>query len=87
MQSKACIACHQVDAKRVGPAFRVIAQRFEGADGAVDYLANSIRKGSRGRWGAVPMPAQVQVTDAEAHQLARWILSLVGDDAGGTRSP
>jgi cytochrome c len=71
-----CLACHQIDSKRVGPAFSVIAQRFAGSDGARDYLANAIRSGSRGRWGAVPMPAQTQVSQADAQLLAAWILSL-----------
>lgn len=71
-----CLACHQVDKKRVGPAFNVIAQRFTGQEGAEAYLAGAIRNGGRGRWGAVPMPAQPQVSSADARLLAAWILSL-----------
>src|SRR5690554_5884923 len=52
--SKNCLACHQIDSKRVGPAFNVIAQRFVNQDGAADYLAATIRSGGRGRW--VPFP-------------------------------
>ncbi|MYN14894.1 c-type cytochrome [Pusillimonas sp. TS35] len=74
---KSCLACHQVNEKRVGPAFTVIAERFAGSAAAQDYLANSIRNGSRGRWGAVPMPAQRQVNAADAQLLAAWILSLI----------
>ncbi len=79
-QANNCLACHQVDRKRVGPAFELIAQRFAGQDGAADYLANSIRQGGRGRWGAVPMPAQPQVSPADAQAIAAWILSLVNKD-------
>lgn len=75
-QSSACMACHQVDQKRVGPAFRVVAQKWVGLDGAEAYLANSIVQGSRGKWGAVPMPAQRQVSAANARLIAAWILSL-----------
>ncbi|MBP6020852.1 MAG: c-type cytochrome [Burkholderiaceae bacterium] len=71
-----CLACHQVDQKRVGPAFTVIAERFAGNEGAAAHLAQSIRKGSRGQWGPVPMPAQPQVNDANAQLIAAWILSL-----------
>lgn len=75
-----CLACHQVDQKRVGPSFTLIAQRFANQEGAVNYLANAIRHGGRGRWGAVPMPAQPQVSPATAQLIAAWILSLVGND-------
>jgi cytochrome c len=43
---------------------------------AVDYLAQSIVKGSIGVWGSVPMPANTQLTSAEAHTLAQWVMSL-----------
>jgi len=81
-QARNCIACHTVDRQRVGPAFRAVAQRFAGHDGAVDYLAHSIRSGGGGRWGAIPMPAQPQVSEADARELAKWILSLADDDTG-----
>jgi len=80
-QAKNCIACHTVDRQRVGPAFKAVAQRFAGHDGAVDYLAHSIRSGGGGRWGAIPMPAQPQVSETEARELAKWILSLADADA------
>jgi len=77
-QAKACMGCHQVDAKRVGPPLREIAGRYGGQDesAALAYLASTIRAGGRGRWGAIPMPAQPHVSPAEAEDLARWILSL-----------
>lgn len=72
----ACLACHQVDAKRVGPAFVQIAQRYASETGAVDVLTQSIRNGGRGKWGAIPMPAQRQISEEQAEQLAKWILSI-----------
>lgn len=76
-RAKNCLSCHQVDKKVVGPAMTVIAERFAGGqEGAQDYLAQAIRNGGRGRWGPVPMPAQPQVSQAEAQLLAAWILSL-----------
>ncbi len=80
-----CLGCHQVDRKRVGPAFTVIAQRFAHSDGARDYLAGVIRRGSKGSWGAVPMPAQTQVSPADARLLADWILSLA-EPAGAAQA-
>ncbi|HEY9278782.1 MAG TPA: c-type cytochrome [Eoetvoesiella sp.] len=71
-----CLACHLIDKKRTGPAFELIARRFADQPEAVDYLAGAIRSGGRGRWGAVPMPAQPQVNPEDAHAIAEWILSL-----------
>ncbi len=71
-----CLACHQVNGKRVGPAFTLIAQRFAGQTGAAEYLAGAIRRGGKGRWGPVPMPAQPQVSPAQASAIAAWILTL-----------
>ena len=75
-QRSVCLACHQVDTKRVGPSFRDIALRYAGMEAAMPHLERSIREGSRGLWGAIPMPAQRHVDPATAKQLAEWILSL-----------
>ena len=78
-QSKACMACHQIDSKRVGPPLRSVGERYAAAgegDAMVEYLANKIRSGGRGVWGAVPMPAQSHVSEADARKLAEWVLSL-----------
>jgi len=75
-KARNCMACHNVDKKVVGPALSVIGERFAGTEGAQNYLAQSIRQGGRGRWGAVPMPAQPQVSEEDAQLLAAWILSL-----------
>lgn len=80
-QASNCAACHTVDKKRVGPAFRAIAERYADTDGAEDYLAQAIRKGGGYRWGAIPMPAQPQVSEVQARELAAWILSLAAGQA------
>lgn len=74
-RAKACLGCHQIDSKRVGPAFTAIAQRRAEQEGAVLYLSHVIRKGGRGQWGAVPMPGQ-PVSEQDAQRLAQWITSL-----------
>ncbi len=71
-----CLGCHQVDARRVGPPFRAIAERFQGRSEAAGHLARVMREGSRGQWGAIPMPAQTRLSDIDARRLALWILSL-----------
>lgn len=73
---KNCLACHQVDKKLVGPSYKSIAAKYAGDKGAADMLATKIMKGGSGVWGPVPMPANPQVSDAEARQLAAWVLTL-----------
>jgi len=74
--SKNCMACHAVDKKLVGPAYKDVAAKYAGQKDAVDKLAVKIMKGGSGVWGPVPMPANTQVNEAEAKQLAAWVLSL-----------
>jgi cytochrome c len=75
-QQKNCLACHAVDKKLVGPAYKDVAEKYRGQAGAVDKLAQKIMKGGSGVWGPVPMPANTQVNEAEAKKLAAWVLSL-----------
>jgi cytochrome c len=74
--SKNCMACHAVDKKLVGPAYKDVAAKYAGQKDAVDKLAAKIQKGGSGVWGPVPMPANTQVNEAEAKKLAAWVLSL-----------
>ena len=73
--SKNCMACHAVDKKLVGPAFKDVAAKYAGQKDATDKLAAKIIKGGAGVWGPVPMPANAQVNDAEAKKLAAWALT------------
>ena len=74
--SKNCMACHAVDKKLVGPAYKDVAAKYAGQKDAEDKLAAKIQKGGSGVWGPVPMPANTQVNEAEAKKLAAWVLSL-----------
>lgn len=74
--SKNCMACHTVDKKLVGPAFKDVAAKYAGQKDMADKLAVKIMKGSSGVWGPVPMPANTQVNEADAKKLASWVLSL-----------
>ena len=71
-----CFACHAVDKKLVGPAYKDVAAKYAGDKTAADKLAQKIMKGGSGVWGPVPMPANPQVNEAEAKKLAAWVLSL-----------
>ncbi|MEZ5608672.1 MAG: c-type cytochrome [Burkholderiaceae bacterium] len=75
-KAKNCMACHAIDKKVVGPAYKDVAKKFGGQAGAADMLAEKIMKGSSGTWGPVPMPPNANVNAAEAKSLATWILSL-----------
>lgn len=74
-QKKNCMACHAVDKKVIGPAYKEVAAKYAGQKDAADKLAQKIMKGGSGVWGAVPMPANPQVNDAESKTLAAWVLS------------
>ena len=75
-KSKNCLACHSVQTKLVGPAYKDVAAKYAGQKDAVDKLAVKVVKGGAGVWGAVPMPANPQVTEAEAKQLVQWIMTI-----------
>jgi cytochrome c len=75
-QKKNCMACHAVDKKVLGPAYKDVAAKYAGQKDAADKLAAKVMKGGTGVWGNIPMPANPQVTEAEAKQLVGWILTL-----------
>jgi len=74
--AKNCMACHALDKKLVGPAYKDVAAKYAGDKSAIDKLAAKIQKGGAGVWGPVPMPANTQVNDAEAKKLAAWVLTV-----------
>ena len=72
-----CVACHTVDKKLVGPAYKDIAQKYKGRADAVAYLSQRVRKGGPGNWGSTPMAANdvKKLNDAELKALVTWILA------------
>jgi cytochrome c len=77
-KSKNCMACHAVATKMVGPSYKDVAVKYAGDGEAVKKLAVTIQKGStpgKGNWGPVPMPANTQVSEAEATKLAAWVMA------------
>lgn len=74
-KSKNCMACHAVDKKLVGPAFKDVAAKYAGQKDATEKLAAKIIKGGGGVWGPVPMPANAAVSEADAKTLAAWVLA------------
>jgi len=69
-----CTACHALERKVLGPAFRDVAKKYAGDAGAGARLAAKIRAGGQGNWGNVPMPPNPGLSDQELQTLTRWIL-------------
>ena len=71
----ACFACHAVDKKMVGPAYKDVAAKYRADKDAPKKLAAKVKNGSQGVWGTVPMPPNSAVPDADINTLVKWILS------------
>ena len=73
-KQNACLGCHAINKKIVGPSFQAIAEKYKGDAKAKEFLKNKIAKGGSGSWGVVPMPANTKLNDADLSTLASWIL-------------
>jgi cytochrome c len=71
-----CLACHAVDKKLVGPAYKDVANKYRGDKTAEAKLIDKVKKGGVGVWGQIPMPPNSAVPDADVKKLVEWILSL-----------
>jgi len=76
-QKKNCLTCHAISKRGNVPAYRDIAAKYSGqvTPELVTRLARKVMKGGAGVWGVIPMPANPQVTQAEAETLVRWVLT------------
>lgn len=74
-KGNACLSCHAVDKKLVGPSYQDVAAKYKGDAGAVAKLADKIKKGGSGVWGAIPMPPSAGLKDDDAKLLADWVLA------------
>ncbi len=73
----ACVACHELDFKKVGPAYEDVAGKYRGADAkTVESLVKHVHEGSAGAWGKDIMPAQPLVPEQDVHTIVKWVLSL-----------
>lgn len=75
-QASGCTACHSVDKKLVGPAFKDVAAKYRDNKGAEDALVKKVKAGGQGVWGDVPMPPNGHVKDDDIKKLVHWVLSL-----------
>lgn len=72
----ACLNCHAVETKMVGPAFKAVASKYRDRKDAAAYLSEKLIKGSSGVWGPIPMPAMAQLKPDEVQTMTKWILEL-----------
>lgn len=75
-KKNACTACHAIDKKLVGPAYKDVAAKYKGDAKAEAMLQEKVKKGGVGVWGQVPMPPNAAVKDEDVKTLVKWILSL-----------
>lgn len=75
-QKNACMSCHGVDKKIVGPAFKDVAKKYAGDKTAEAKLIAKVKAGGKGVWGEIPMPPNPQVNDADMKKIVAWMLSL-----------
>ena len=73
-KQNACLGCHAVNKKIVGPSFQDVAKKYANDPNAKVFLKNKILKGGSGSWGVVPMPANTKLSDADLSLLATWVL-------------
>lgn len=73
-KQNACMGCHAVDKKIVGPSFQAVAKKYANDSSANVFLKNKILKGGSGSWGVVPMPANAKLNEADVSVLTSWIL-------------
>lgn len=73
-KQSACLGCHAVDKKIVGPSFQAVAKKYANDPNANVFLKNKILKGGSGSWGVIPMPGNSRLSDADVSLLTSWIL-------------
>jgi cytochrome c len=71
-----CLACHKVDARQVGPAYKEVANKYPNNSASINQLADKIKKGGSGVWGAIPMTPHPTLSDDDAKAMAKYVLSL-----------
>ncbi len=76
---KGCMACHKIDTKVVGPAYKDVAEKYKGQEGAVEELVKKVKEGGSGVWGPVPMPPNAAVSEEDIETLVKWIMAMAED--------
>lgn len=71
-----CMACHSIDNKIIGPAYKDVAAKYENTQANIDSLASKIKHGGSGNWGNAMMTPHPDLADADAKEMVKYILSL-----------
>jgi cytochrome c len=71
----ACASCHAVDRKLIGPSYTDVAAKYKNDPGAGAHLAEVVKNGGSGVWGAIPMPSHPRMSDADIRTVVDWILA------------
>lgn len=74
-KKSACLACHTIDKKLVGPSYKDIAAKYKGQKDAEAKLIDKVKKGGQGVWGPIPMPPNAAVKDEDIKTLVKWVLA------------
>lgn len=75
-QKNGCLACHALDKKLVGPAWKDVGKKYDGQVDAEAKLLVKVKKGGKDVWGPVPMPPNATVKDADIKTLVEFVLTL-----------
>ncbi len=76
LKKYACLSCHAVDKKLVGPSYKDVAAKYRGQAGAEKSLAEKVKKGGQGVWGQIPMPPNASVPDSDLNAMVKYVLSV-----------
>ena len=75
-KKSACMACHKMEGKLVGPGYKDVAKKYAGDAGAEAKLIAKVKAGGSGVWGAIPMPPNAAISEADIKTLVKWVLSM-----------
>lgn len=75
LKASGCMTCHAKDEKVVGPSFQAIAAKYAGQADAVESLTQSVRNGSRGKWGRIPMPPHASLAADDIKTMTTWVMA------------
>lgn len=76
LNEHACLSCHAVDSKVIGPAYKEVAKKYAGDSTARAHLVRKLRQGGKGVWGSIEMPGNSTLTEEEIARLVDYVLSL-----------
>lgn len=71
-----CKTCHQEEAKLIGPAYKDVAAKYKATDENIALLAGKVIKGGAGNWGEIPMAPHPAISEADAKEMVKYILSV-----------